>query len=401
MKIEIRKLKPEEKVHSKLMASICFMRTIPPEDRYPWLEKPEEHTKDYDICWGAFDENGRLLSSMMIIPATIRVNGHRVKAGLISGVMTLPEARNSRCVRQIFDVTMEEMKKDGVVYSLLYPFSFPFYRKFGYERAYSRPRATFPISGLSRFPFPDGMKVHDKGGPWADFAKVYEVFAEGKNLAVVRGEKEWTRMLDRDPHKKREFTYIHYNKTGQPDGYVLYKPVVKDASNVTMNITELVWADKPGLEAMLGFIHGMRSEYTQVSCPFPELFDAYGLVEDHWTMSVSPDAHIMNRVVDVLKALEQMDIPPGKGEFVIGVTDKFLHSNTGAYGIAWEGGALRVETSHQPPDFEVDVETLVQLTTGYLTPAQVIYRDNVAIHGKMEELTAFFPKKDLFMMEAF
>jgi len=399
--MEIRKLKPEEKVHCDLMASVCFVRGIPPEDRYAWLERPEEHTKDYDICWGAFDDEGRLLSSMLVIPAELRINNHHVKAGIIGNVITLPEVRNARCVRKIFEVTMEEMKNDGIVYSLLYPFSFTFYRKFGYERAYSRPRATFPISELARFPYPDGMRVHDKGGPWADFALVYDAFAKDKNLAVVRGEKEWTRILNRDPHKNREFSYIHYNELGKPDGYVLYKSEVKDASAMRMRISELTWTCKAGLEAMLGFIHGLRSEYSEVSCFFPTEFDPHNLVEDHGLMSVNPDAHIMNRVVNVHTALSLVDAPTGTGSVIIGITDKFIQSNTGSYGISWEGGGLRVEPSNQPPDIEMDVETLVQLTTGYLTPAQVAYRKDVAIHGKMKELAALFPKKDLYMMEAF
>ena len=399
--MEIRKLKPEENIQRVLTNSICFVHTTPPADRLSWLEKPEEHTYGYENAWGAFDETGRLLSSMLVIPAQIMINNQPTKAGLIGGVTTLPEARNSRCVRKIFDKIMPLMKEEGVVYSLLYPFSFHFYRKFGYEHAYIRPRAIFPTSQLSRYPYPDEIKVHDKGGPWADFAKVYEAFAKDKNLAVVRGEKEWQSILDRDPHKNRDFTYIHYNKASEPTSYILYKYEPKEDGGCRMNIRELAWVDKHGLEAMLGFVHGLRSEYAEVSWPIPEGLDVLGVVEDPWDVKITQDTIIMNRIVNVPAALSLTKAPPGKGSAAIQVTDAYIESNTGVYNISWENGNLSVEKTSIKPDMETDVETLVQLTTGYLTPAQALYRKNNVIHSKPEELAALFPRQNLYLMEGF
>jgi len=430
--MEIRKLKPEENVYMRLAGSICYVSSAPAEDRYSWLENPLEHTKGYETAWGAFDETGRLLSSMSALPAQIMINNQPVKAGLIAGVTTLPEARNASCVRKIFKAVLEDMKAGGVVYSLLFPFSSHFYRKFGYEHAYARPCASFPIGGLSRYPYPGGVKVHDKGDPWADFAKVYKVFSRDKNLAMVRGPKEWESLLNRDPHKDRKFTYIHYNQAGEPDAYILYGPSAR-GQDYCLQIQELAWADKHGLEAMLGFVHGMRSEYTRVIWPLPVGFDVFSMLDEPKTIDLTMDSMPMNRVVDVHAALALMEAPIGTGSVVMKLLDKFIESNTGMYEISWENGKLNVTRSgfmeaqeggnrcniiagsitssknagnnaQKPsslPDIELNVETLVQLTTGYLTPAQAQYRRGVTIHGKEEALAALFPKKDMYMMEDF
>ena len=398
--MEIRKLKLEENVQHKLMCSICFTRHYTSEDRYAWLNEPEKHAEGYENAWGAFDANGRLLSCMQVVPAQIMLNGRPVKVGLICAVTTLPEARNSRCVRKIFDVVMPYMKDKGMIFSLLYPFSFPFYRKFGYEHALIRRQATFQISELSRYPYPDGIKVHDKGGPWADFAKVYEVFAQDKNLSMVRGAKEWERLLNRDPHKNKEFTYIHYNAANKPDGYILYSGSTKD-NGYNMDIRELAWTDNTGLYAMLGFIHGLRSEYNKVSWPLASDIDVLGLIDNAWAINQTAASIVMNRVVDVHAALRLIKAPCGNGSAIVKVTDKFMETNSGAYSISWESGSLKVKKTKLAPDMEMDVETLAQLISGYITPAQTLYRQDVRVHGKIEELAALFPLKNLYLMESF
>ena len=399
--MEIRKLRPEENVHRVLMGSICFGQSDA-ADRYAMLEKPEDHTDGYDEAWGAFDDDGRLISAMQVTPAQMMMYGKAVKVGLICGVTTLPEARNGRCVRKMFDIIMPLMRDEGMVFSVLYPFSFPFYRKFGYEHAYVRQRATFPIGELEKYPYPDGVKVHDKGGPYEDFAKVYEAFAKDKNLAMVRGKDEWEKLLKRDPHQNREFTYIHYNQAKEPDGYILYDRIAKGVEGpFLMKIRELAWTDKAGLYAMLGFIHGMRSEYEDISWAVPDGTDVFGLVESPWSVSISLDSMIMNRVMDVPAAISLMEAPLGAGSAVIGVTDAFMPENTGAYRIAWENGNLTVEKTTQAPDMEMDIETLAQLVIGFTTPTQASNRKAVTIHGNMDKLTALFPPRNLYLMEHF
>ena len=399
--MEIRKLRPEENVHRILMSSICF-GDAPPEDRYSFLEEPEKHTSGYEHSWGVFDDEGRLLSCLQVIPARMQINGHPVKFGLVCGVTTLPEVRNSRCVRKMYESIMPHMKDEGMVFSFLYPFSFPFYRKFGYEHAWIKYRASVPISELAKYPYPDGIKIHDKGGPWVDFAKVYETFIQGKNLAMVRGKEEWENLLRRDPYKNREFTYIHYNSANEPDAYILYNREKKDKeSTFHLKIVELAWADKIGLHSILGFIYGMRSEYEDFSWMLPNDADIYTLVENPCNVSLSIETIGMNRVLDVPAALRLIVPPPEAGNAVIGITDAFLCYNTGVYCIAWEDGRISIKNTGRSPDMEINIETLAQLITGYQTPAQAQHCQNVVIHSKMEELMALFPLKNLYLMERF
>jgi len=400
-KMEIRKLKPEENVQRELMASICFLDQEP-EDRYPWLKNPLEHTEMYEHTWGCFNDKGRLDSSLLMIPALMMINGQAVKTGFAAGVITLPEARRGGGIRKIYEKAFPAMKEEGVVFSFVYPFSFSYYRKFGYEQSYSRYKASISLSALSIYPYPSGVEAYQKGDACADFVKVYEAFIADKNLAIKRNQCEWGALLDRDPHLRREFTYIHYNAQGEPDAYVLYEAeaTVEKYEHI-LAIKELVWSDISGLHSMLGFIYGLRSEYQEVTWEAPNCLDIFGLVKESWDVSVKWVHGGMNRIINLPRALELIKAPVGQGSVTLSVHDQFLPFNNGKYRITWESGAVSVEKTQTAPDVETSIEILTQMMTGYLTPAQVLGKKDLSVYGKMDMLSALFPPKHLYMMELY
>ena len=399
--MEIRKLKPEENVHRILMSSICFTANAP-EDRYPILQEPEKHTGGHENAWGAFDETGKLLSAMYVPFTQMMMHGQPVKIGQICGVTTLPEARNSRCVRKMFDVVMPMMKDEGAIFSYLYPFSHPFYRKFGYEHTFTRYKAKFPMSELSRYTYPNGIKVYDKGDPWHDIAKVYATFTKDKNQPLARGDAQWKGLLNRDPHKNRQFTYVHYNATGQPDAYIMYDGAYPDTP-IHIKIRELAWTNKEGLYAMLGFVYGLRSEYDTVIWQLPGGLDIFGVVENANLVEISVDTMAMGRIMDVPAALNLIKPPAtNSGSVAISINDSFMPCNTGTYSISWENGQLSAEKSVAPQaDAEMDVMTLAQLVTGYTNISQAQHRRDVTIHSKFDELSAIFTQKNIYLLEHF
>jgi len=397
--MEIRKLKPEENIQRELMASICFL-DIEPEDRYAWLNSPLDHLDDLDYAWGAFSEDGTLFSSVIVKPEAMMFNGQSVKMAFTGGVTTLPEARNAGGVRKIYEKVFPKMKDDGILFSFVYPFSFPFYRKFGYEQSYSRSRFFIPIDALNIYSYPSGVRAHKKGDSPRDFIKVYNQFIKDKNLAIVRSDDEWQEILNRDPHLKREFTYIHYDNQGESNAYVLYTPVQKD-DECLLVIKELVWSDISGLYDMLGFIYGLRSEYSHVSWEAPNCLDFFSLIEDSWEVSVKWEGAGMNRIVDLPRVLELLIPPSEYGSVILDVSDKFLPFNTGRYLLKWKSGSISVSKTDMLPDMETDIETLTQMVTGYLTPAQALYKKGISIHAKLDVFSALFPHKNLYMMELF
>src|SRR5947209_7631475 len=90
--------------------------------------------------------DGKVVSCLTIIPATIQIGSARVAMGGIGNVSTLPEAQNRGYATALIKDTLQVLRAWGLCTSVLFPFSFTFYRKFGYElggnqcQYWSRPR---------------------------------------------------------------------------------------------------------------------------------------------------------------------------------------------------------------------------------------------------------------------
>ena len=400
--MEIRKIKPEEAVTSSLVSTIVFLGQES-EDYRLRLQEPLAHSEGYERIWGAFDDNGKMCSSMHVHDFTIRYDGHDVGMGGVGGVATLPECRKGGYIRKIFESCLPEMLESGKVFSFLYPFSFKFYRKFGYEICYTPNKVRVPVSFFQSYPYPDNIELFIPGGHTRDFAEVYETFSRGLNLACARDEAAWERMLEKDPFITRHYAYLHKDENGNPDAYLMFKTDEGhgDDGN-SINVKELAWATPGALHAMFGFIGGLSPQFESFRWNAPRNVNLFSLFPESYEINAQLPANGMNRVVNVQKAFELMKAPKINGSAVIGVNDAFLPQNTGVYALEWENGVMRrVKRADKPADLEIDVETLAQLTTGWLNMDEARYKRGVAVHGNDSVLNDLFVHKNLYIMEHF
>jgi predicted acetyltransferase len=405
--MEIRKIKPSERIHYRALSSLCFLDGRRWDVREALRNPPEEEQPDHggrtgSPTWGAFDD-GKLNSATVVNDYTIRMNGHDVKMGGIGGVATRPEYRGKGYTREIMRAICNEMREVGQIYSFLYPFSYEFYRKFGYELCFNRRMATIPIDQFAKFPYPAKFVAHEPEDDTAPFARLYDNFIADRNLAVVRGEGSWKWTLNRDPYLRMQFTYLNYGSDGVPNAYLLYNTEKRDGSSY-IQIRELCWSTPEGLFNVFGFFGRMGAEYKGVRWNIPDGLNIQAILPDGYAVEWGNRATGMNRVVDVPAVLNLHPAPAGKGKVTIGITDDFMPVNTGLYTLEWEDGKLTAKQSAESftnADAEMNVTTLAQLVTGYIDPVEAQYRRDAVMGGKFEEMVALFPKKRLYLIEGF
>jgi len=398
----VRLLKPEEKVQYTSINSIVF-HDIDRADIREQLKNPQEHKYENNDAarWGFFDDKDKLQSALTVIPFTIRMNGHEVKMGGIGAVVTRPEFRGEGCIRKIYEKAYPAMVEEGQVFSLLYPFSYQYYRKFGYEMCLPYNKISAPVSSLSKFPYPKNITAHEPGDDIAPYVQIYEAFTKDRNLAVVRSEKKWKQLLKRDPYQSLEFTYLFRNDDGEPVAYILYGSDPSDDGS-GLEIKECCWVCPSALQMVFGFIGKLSAEFSNVNWNAPCDVNIHALVPDSYDANWKVNAVGMNRLVDVAPGLATLRAPKGSGRVVVDVVDDYWANNSGSYAIEWDGGELRAaKCSSSSADMAVSVQTLAQLVTGYLTPEEAAYKTCTTIHGAYAELAEIFPKRKLFITERF
>ncbi|MCL2709143.1 MAG: GNAT family N-acetyltransferase [Defluviitaleaceae bacterium] len=397
--MEVRKIRQDEMVRVVLLQNIVFLAGAD-ADYKARLAEPLAHSGGWERAWGVFDEGGRLVSSLEVHDYALRFDGNETVVGGIAGVGTLPENRNAGCVRMLFEAVFRKMRERGAAYSLLYPFSFNFYRKFGYELCYSANMINFSIDQMERVSFPDGIEAYEPGADLAPYKSVYEAFAKGKNLSVARDGQNWDKLINHDPYLTRRCAYLHRKKCGSPDAYVVYHPE-RAGSDFLLRVLELAYLDQEGLHAMIGFMRGQGAKFSRAEFEAPSFFDPCVFFPESRKIVREFRSVGMLRIIEPVAALSLLRAPEGEGSVKIRVRDAFCPENTGTYKVEWEGGRLAARRQTKGADISLDIETLAQLTSGYLSAAQASLKKGVLIEGNAGAIERLFPQKETYLQERF
>jgi len=393
-KIDYRIVTPEEKLHISRLQGICFSFDVNEKEIREQIAKGEYNC---DGTYGAIDENGRVVAGIEAIPFTMWFDGQKVPMCGIGGVVSMPESRRQGNIRKIFEKIYDDIYEKGVVFSHLYPFSFDYYRKFGYEtcgavKKYTlliKPARTLKNNGRA-YEFIKGDDVKDK------LIEVYETYASRHNIMISRPESRWNEVFDISLCGADRL-YYWKDADSNIKSWVKFK---KEGN--TMQIHDIAWADH---ESMLGILQFMGmfegAAYKMAFRASPEFIaeiywnDLYEIeTENQWVG--------MNRVVNAKRALELMKKPENEGKFIIKINDCFADWNNKTYAVEYGNGECSVsENAANSADIEVSERALMQMVLGLYDIEQIANRDDVQINNNIQTLKKVFYKKNMLITDFF
>ena len=156
----VRQTRPEDAAALNALFAVAFETT---PDKGPAQEG------DGDIRhWGAFSEDGELMSSLSVTPFSIRFDGSACSMAGVGAVQTLPPYRRRGGVAACFQKALPSLYADGFTFSYLYPFSTAFYRRFGYESCVTRIACQLDLMQLRLPPQEGCFRLARKEAPLKD-----------------------------------------------------------------------------------------------------------------------------------------------------------------------------------------------------------------------------------------
>lgn len=382
--MEIRAVTPEEYIEACKVESIAFDGG---------LDLSKEPQGDYTLCRAVF-KDGKICSCLDYFKFKALFNGHEVGMGGVGGVVSLPEERHKGLIRALFKGFFEEARENGDTLSYLYPFSNVYYRQFGYEPCVVKDDTTIPLSAFKGFKNDGTMRMYRPGEDIEPFCEVYNRFAAGKNFMVVRDEKIWRRLLDKDPYKNNRYIYVRYNADNKADAYIILTP-----QKPTVVVEEMAWASFDALRGLLGFLNNFNGRYSKFNYNAPTFLDFRILVPEPYEVETSRCTFGMARIVDVERALKTL--PVGAEKVTIRVYDDFLEWNDGTFTVYAKDGEVQVERTDAAADIACDVRTLAQLLSGYLPLEKGIEIGSIKLCGNLEAVEHLFPKRETCIFDQF
>lgn len=308
--------------------------------------------------YGLHDQD-KLVSGLYSLP--FEVNFHGVKYGMngIGDVMSAPEYSGRGGAGKLLTAALNEMATNHVELSYLAPFSYAYYRKFGYEQTFNHAVQTMAAKDLPR------LKPSDFSGTITRYGNdglalvnaFYAAQPANQRGGLIRPEW-WLNYLTL---KHAWSVAIYRNTTGKIEGYLIYE-------RQTTNFAIQEWASSTpvAFERLANFVtkHGTSFETFSYESPSDE--HGLDLLADPYPLAVKTVPYMMARIVllhDFIKKypFTGTDLTPMR----LAITDATLQQNQGIWELALVAGKVtmnRVTT-------DLTKRSALQLSVQQLTKA--------------------------------
>ena len=312
--------------------------------------------------WGLF-VGGELQAALGIVPFETQWGRQTVlKLGGIAGVATWAHARGNGYVAELLTESLRIMRDRGEVVSALGPFSYGFYRAFGWDWVGEKRTLTLPLQELRACP--EGKFVRDvteRGGDTVrpKLQAAYTNYARNYRGIFTEDTHKWDAALE---HAGGRTTYVYqYEPTGE---YLLWRYEQSDKGR----IMEWTARTPDGFRAHLSLLHylGTQCKTAQVSVPGDCFLPAHFM---HRDMEAKTAPVFMGRVVDFGEAMRRLPPLPdvSNAALTLFLSDKHAPWNDGLWRVGVEDGAIFCENDKAAgadADIILDIQTLSQAFWG-------------------------------------
>jgi predicted acetyltransferase len=312
---------------------------------------------------GLFD-NGALKSALTIRDFRMYIGGAIAPMGGIAGVGTFSDARRAGYAAELLTRCIDDMNNLGYAVSMLFPFSYRYYRKFGWELA--GQSASYSIVNRQNLPpHPEAslvraMRARDKGrltSCYDGFARAYTGMLRRDNQAWKQKFRRWKKVGDR--------VYL-IEERGRTIGYLTCQMSAGPAGRIA-NVDEFVARNARAVRACIGFLAREPRGIAEVRlrAPARPLLWEF-LHEPYCATSVLPLCQF--RIVNLARALMLRGYDAGvRASLVVRLTDETAPWNAGTWAISVSRGRAAVRRVSSAPHVVMDQRPFVQLYMGYLS----------------------------------
>lgn len=392
--MNVRKIEGSEKFDAYLVSMYCFHARV--DD----VESQRERVENEKIeDWGAFTDDGTLTARILNNKFDFIIDGTPVKSGGIGGVSTLPEYRNQGAVRDIFRKLLPEAYRSGEVISALYPFNQAFYRKQGYEVVSYQSNYELKPALLAGYKFDGTVKRWNPGESVEEYLQIYNEFAEGYNLSVLRDTKSMMEQMKVDKlYKDRKFSYL-FSLNGKNIAYLIFSDIQHDPAAI-LRVEESAWVNRDGFHAILAFLGRFEADYGNIQLPLPYGIDLLRIINTPGAYDIQKTCRYdyMLRVINAKKLLETIR-KPSDSDFTMRVKDDIIPENNCILRVTADSASI--EEGSQIPDITVSVCALAQMAVGCINLDEAVLRPDVEINAKEDMLRKVFVEKKIFVVERF
>lgn len=303
-----------------------------------------------------------LKSMLLATPFNVNFNGQTFKMSGIGYVASYPEFSGQGGISALMTLAFDQMHQDGVTLSYLAPFSYGFYRRFGYEQVFDQTHFEIQTQDLPRLKFPKSLGQVTRYS-LADASDLIANFHETHPLNQVGGVQrpDWWRQYQVMKHPDQEIA-IYTDQEDQVGGYVIYS-----RQGSVLVIEELMTSTVASQQQLVNFIFKHQSAYTTIRYESSLTTGLADLLPDPTVLKTTVVPYMMARIVDLADFLARYPYQTDElATVTIDVTDDFLPVNSGLWQISLHDGQPTItKLATGTADITVTIQNLTKALMGY------------------------------------
>ena len=358
---------------------------------------------DFPLEWivAGYDEE-RLVTGTIIFPRDLSGPRGIESTGCVSGVATDPNARGFGLAKKLMKACLERMRKNGVRWSLLYPFDFEFYARLGWGQGSSCSRISFPPSLLDLRRAQGGSYRFITLDEWEVLSRIHHDWVHAGPGALLRFDRIWGYLINRPltPRHAVVWTSPH----GESEGYLIYelnRKVLDTRDGSAMNVVDWAWRTPETRRALEGYIAHHRGQLGIVNILLPP-DDPLTNIEGEGVAKRTVRGPMV-RIVD-LDSYFTLSDGVEEGGAIIKISDPVCEWNNGLFRLVIQGDTVigsRVEAAE--PDIVLDIGTLSSFLWGSLSVGTILA--DISFTGRAPErlrlLESGVPRRPPFFYDWF
>ncbi len=396
MTAEIRSLREEDLDESLRLSQFAFQYELAPEEVE---QRKKRMNPSLTLAWF---EDGAMAAKASFLPLRAFIAGKPFAMGGVAGVATWPEHRRTGKVEALLRRGLTFMRERGETVSMLAPFSFEFYARYGWTMLTERKQYTFEsgrVAQLHAFEIPEGGGIRrvDAKSEWQLLNEVYRQHAARFNGMLDRDEDWWQHSV---LGQRKGQAAVYFGPDGTAQGYLLYKVAESE-----VKVQEAVWLDADAQGALLKFLanHDSMAKSIEMTVPASDRLP-YLLRNPNLKQELKP--YFMFRVVDVEAFVPAYPFKAVAGDLSVELTDEHAPWNAGAYTWQLDSSGRAALTRRQLGDgdesIRCDIAAFSAMMIGAARP--VFLRETGRLSGSDEAVRRWesaLPKCETYLQDFF
>ncbi len=297
------------------------------------------------------------------------------RMGGVGGVACLPASRGKGYTGSCLQIALQHMKENGQVLSSLSPFSWEFYRKYGWEWVGLSRSYSVPSNILTSHP----ATANGRAATTSDRQAIeacYTQFAKRYRGMLARDQKKWNHILS-DTEKRHIYTYL-YEKDGQVEGYM----VIRGGNSDETNLQDFLTLTPSARYGMLGLLRRQEMQSKKFTWNAPGNDPLFHQL-CHVSVETKLAPTVQGRIVDVQGALfAWKPTATARGAVNIAVQDEFADWNVGVWRVEFESGQVAARRTDAAAQISLSIQALAQAYYGTPSVDEIRENDHLHVHDE-------------------